>query len=414
MSEDAPAEPAAVTVGYAFTPKKVRSFMQPGLIGLARARGVQFMPIDPAKPIESQEGHPFDVILHKLPVAERLKCSWEERVRRYADDNPRCVVLDAPERVHQLANRATMLQAVQSISYGERFGGETGTSGRSSSICDGGAHSPELRRVRAPEQLVVEGDPDAVVAAMRAKKMRLPLLAKALMADGSANSHSVAVVYDETGLRSIVRGEVAGLRPPCILQQFVNHGGTLFKVYVVGESVTCTRRASLPDLHGTEGERARRGAGGGAVLRGAGRGGFELIERISSFLGAGNKRAAADMMEGGGAGEGDGGASGTGGTSSAEEGEEGTDQDEAEELEPPPRVVAPPEQALINSISASLRAQLGLQLFNYDLIRDASTDDYLVVDINYLPGFAKMPNYETVFANFLSSVCPVNLPATVP
>ncbi|KAJ0642253.1 putative inositol-pentakisphosphate 2-kinase [Helianthus annuus] len=38
------------------------------------------------------------------------------------------------------------------------------------------------------------------------------------------------------------------LDPPMVLQQFVNHGGVIFKVYVAGEYVKCVKRSSLPDV----------------------------------------------------------------------------------------------------------------------------------------------------------------------
>ena len=50
----------------------------------------------------------------------------------------------------------------------------------------------------------------------------------------------------------------------------------------------------------------------------------------------------------------------------------------------------------------SLQASLGLQLFNFDLIRvNGEQDRFVVVDINYFPGIAKMPGYELVFCDFL-------------
>ncbi|GJZ67500.1 inositol-tetrakisphosphate 1-kinase 1-like protein [Tanacetum coccineum] len=35
---------------------------------------------------------------------------------------------------------------------------------------------------------------------------------------------------------------------PIVLQEFVNHGGVIFKVYVVGEYVKCVKRKSLADI----------------------------------------------------------------------------------------------------------------------------------------------------------------------
>jgi hypothetical protein len=81
-----------------------------------------------------------------------------------------------------------------------------------------------------------------------------------LRADGSSDSHKVAIIHDEDGLACVARGAVPGLKPPCVIQEYVNHGGCLFKVYVVGEDVTMTRRKSLPDLRGARRASRRRKA----------------------------------------------------------------------------------------------------------------------------------------------------------
>ena len=60
---------------------------------------------------------------------------------------------------------------------------------------------------------------------------------------------------------------------------------------------------------------------------------------------------------------------------------------------------------LVVAISARLRKKLGLRLFNFDLIRkseDASR--FCIIDINYFPGYAKMPNYENVLTDFFVSL----------
>ena len=62
--------------------------------------------------------------------------------------------------------------------------------------------------------------------------------------------------------------------------------------------------------------------------------------------------------------------------------------------------VMPPTD-FVNEIAGGLRRALGLQLFNFDMIRDVRAGDrYLVIDINYFPGYAKMPGYEIVLTDF--------------
>lgn len=64
-----------------------------------------------------------------------------------------------------------------------------------------------------------------------------------------------------------------------------------------------------------------------------------------------------------------------------------------------------PSRELISAIAARLRRKLGLQLFNFDLIREAGPEErFCIVDINYFPGFAKMPGYEHVMSDFFVSL----------
>lgn len=76
------------------------------------------------------------------------------------------------------------------------------------------------------------------------KALKYPVIAKPLVADGSAKSHKMALVYNHEGLNS--------LKPPVVVQELVNHGGVIFKVYVIGERVRCVKRKSLPDVEEEE------------------------------------------------------------------------------------------------------------------------------------------------------------------
>lgn len=79
---------------------------------------------------------------------------------------------------------------------------------------------------------------------------------------------------------------------------------------------------------------------------------------------------------------------------------------EAETLDAQLAASAPlPPRELVSAIAARLRRKLGLQLFNFDLIRESGPDEqYCIVDINYFPGFAKMPGYEHVMSDFFVSL----------
>jgi inositol-1,3,4-trisphosphate 5/6-kinase/inositol-tetrakisphosphate 1-kinase len=60
-----------------------------------------------------------------------------------------------------------------------------------------------------------------------------------------------------------------------------------------------------------------------------------------------------------------------------------------------------PPQPFIVDIASGLRRAMKLNLFNFDVIRDSRYGNrYLIIDINYFPGYAKMPGYESVLTEF--------------
>ena len=67
-----------------------------------------------------------------------------------------------------------------------------------------------------------------------------PMIVKPLPAAGTKASHHMMVVLNRQGLRRV--------HFPCILQEYENHGGVLFKVYVLGNTVRVFPRNSLPNL----------------------------------------------------------------------------------------------------------------------------------------------------------------------
>jgi inositol-1,3,4-trisphosphate 5/6-kinase/inositol-tetrakisphosphate 1-kinase len=188
-----------------------------------------------------------------------------------------------------------------------------------------------------------------------------------------------------------------GLAPPLVLQPYVPHRPPLFKVFVLGPSVALARR---PSLHVPAPPEDVTAAVGGALA----------LARVSAYT---------SPEEEAGAGGGGGGAS-------------------------PPAPTSPdPPGWVLEALAAELRCALGLQVFNFDLIRVARdlmppapgrgpggsgvagggpggggartavrpppgpcppAADYLVIDINYFPGIEKLPGYEGLMVAFLEWV----------
>ncbi|KAH9546311.1 hypothetical protein CY35_12G088700 [Sphagnum magellanicum] len=295
-----------ITVGYALSFKKIKSFIQPKFEIHARTKGITLVAIDHSKVLADQG--PFDIILHKITGKE-----WQQELEDYKQKYPDVIVLDPPEAIQHLRNRQSMLQDVTQLD-----------------LCDCGGY------VGVPKQLVITGDAASIPSSVAAAGLKLPLVAKPLVADGTAKSHALSLAYDKYCLTE--------LEPPLVLQEFVNHGGVLFKVYVVGDQIRVVRRFSLPDVK--EGQSESNG--------------LIPFPRVSC--------AAAT----------------------------------AEDADLDPQAAELPPQQLLDCLSKQLRQRLGLRLFNLDIIREGGAgNQYYVIDINYFPGYGKMPDYEFVFTDFL-------------
>ncbi|ONK55801.1 uncharacterized protein A4U43_C10F1120 [Asparagus officinalis] len=296
-------------IGYALAPKKKNSFIQPSLVNLSRDRGIDLVQIDPSIPLLKQG--PFDCVLHKLYGDD-----WKFQLQEFAIKNPNVPIIDRPNAIERLHNRISMLQVVSELEIPQDSDDTFGI----------------------PSQVVVY-DSIALSDSSAVDALRFPVIAKPLVADGSAKSHKMSLVYHRAGLLK--------LKPPLVLQEFVNHGGVIFKVYVVGDYVKCVRRKSLPDvseekLESTEGSMT-----------------FSQVSNIST-----------------------------------QDRREKKYYEHLEEAEMPPL-------SFVTEIARGLRRVTVLHLFNFDMIRDVKVGNhYFVIDINYFPGYAKMPSYETVLTDF--------------
>lgn len=308
----APPPPRTYTIGYAVQPKKVNTMIRPSLVALAAERGMRLVAVDVSRPLAEQG--PFDLIVHKL-----YDEAWRAQLEAFSALHPSVPVVDPPAAVGRLLDRASMLGVVAELNATARVGS-----------------------LGAPTQVTVHGAADLADPDLQAA-LRFPLIAKPLGVDGSAGSHAMSLVYRRDGL--------AGLRPPVVLQEFVNHGGVLFKVYVIGAHATCVRRRSLPDVPA-------------ARLLDLDADAAVPFANVSSLT-----------------------------TVHAD-----TEDDVGDDAEMPP-----PE--FVDEVARGLRRALGLHLFNFDMIRGRKAGgQYFIIDINYFPGFEKLPGYETALTDFFDDM----------
>lgn len=300
-------------VGYALEPKKVDTLIQPSFMHYAKQHAIDLIQIDLTIPL-SQQG-PFHCIIHKLHTQ-----NWKNQLHEFSTKHPNTVIIDPPELIDRLHNRITMLESVAQLEL---------------------SIENENATVEIPNQVVVKEPKLFDFGSIEEQGLRFPFIAKPLEANGTADSHNLFLVFDRDGVNSLDNN-------PMVLQEFVNHGGVIFKIYVAGKHFNCVKRKSLNDISE---EKLR-------TIKGS-----VPFSQISNL------------------GEGDGGGSSV-----------------VDKAEMPP-------QSLIAELARVLRERLGLNLFNIDVIRDGKNPGrYLVIDINYFPGYAKLPSYEEFFTNFLMDV----------
>ncbi|KAJ1398226.1 Inositol-tetrakisphosphate 1-kinase [Sesbania bispinosa] len=309
MSEsEVAAQSQRYRVGYALEPKKVTTFLQQSLIDYAKQYGIDLVQIDPTTPLPEQG--PFHCIIQKLHTEY-----WKKQLHEFSAKHPNTVIIDPPELVDRLHNRVSMLESVTHLQV-----------------------SPENATIGVPKQVVVNEPKAFNFEAIEELGLRFPVIAKPLVADGTAGSHELRLVFDRDGVNA--------LTTPMVLQEFVNHGGVVFKIYVAGQRVICVKRKSLADIS---------------------------EEKLRTLKGSMPFSRVSNLSEDGGGGA-------------------------VERAEMPP-------QSLIDELARALREALGLNLFNVDVIRDGTDQRrYLVIDINYFPGYAKLPSYEPLFTNFLLDI----------
>ncbi|KAI4336149.1 hypothetical protein L6164_014714 [Bauhinia variegata] len=313
MAEPVAADLQRYRAGYALKAEKVSTVVQPSLIDYAKERGVDLIQIDLNKPLTEQG--PFNCIIHKVYTQE-----WKKMLAELTAKHPDVAILDPPELIEPLHSRVSMLNVVTLLEI-----------------------PLEKETVGIPKQVVLEEssqDDDRD----QALDLKFPLIAKPLLANGNLGSHELCLVFDHDGLKTLSK--------PLVLQEFVNHGGVIFKVYVAGQRVTCVKRKSLPDV-----PEDKLGTLKGTLP-------FSLISSIIV--------------------------------------QENSHHDGISEEERNVEKAEMPSEILTEELARALREATGLNLFNVDVIRDANDSRrYLVVDINYCPGYAKLPSYESFFTDFL-------------
>lgn len=403
---------------------------------------VSFVPIDLDTPLQDQHGGKFDVILHKMTedilcISKMLRSRHKsggdrideaiqllninvdsdedllpeetnyipsrheeraarriQRLREYKEkSHPSCVLVDSPTNILAVMSRADMAEVL-------------------SSCLEGVKTTKHGIPVSTPRFRVVEDAEEAAVSClaneMDASGFSYPLIAKPLTAAGTKSSHHMGIVMARDGLLR--------LKTPCILQEFANHGGQLFKVYVLGESVWVFSRESLPNLPPGENELPSREQNESdrpakSYVE------FQRPAGSRCYVEFNSQRPYPTLSD-----------FGIDGNTIASPSTTTPNNAQHEPMSKKPRLSASsPEDRTdnfdlstfvtkeeIEPVTNTLRAAFGLDLFGFDVLvkhekshcdsvlKKLDVKEILVVDVNYFPGYKEVPHFPSLLAQYLT------------
>lgn len=203
-------------VGYIMKPSRQQALMQAGMLPLVPHDGVCFMPLSPSF-ANVEELPPCHMLLHKatdylqwvegsgaVPSLAPHVDAWLQLVQAA----PELCVVDGLACVRRVMDRAALGRAVQGACTAARNLGVP---------------------VRSPAWVLCEQLGDGTAAAAAAAGVRLPCIVKPQAACGVPEAHQMAFVMHAEGFVQ------PGVPVPAVVQEYVDHGGTLHKVYVAGD-----------------------------------------------------------------------------------------------------------------------------------------------------------------------------------
>ncbi|KAG8013382.1 Inositol-tetrakisphosphate 1-kinase [Nibea albiflora] len=316
-------------VGYWLSEKKMKKLNFQAFADLCRY-------LDLSQPLEEQG--PLDVIIHKLTdlILEADQNDSQavllvQRVQDYIDAHPETIVLDPLPAIRTLLDRCKSYQLIHRIE---------------SCMQD--------ERICSPPFMVLNTDcsPDMLEQIQR-QGLTFPFICKTRVAHGT-NSHEMAIIFSEEDLNDV--------KPPCVIQSFINHNAVLYKVFVVGDSYTVVERPSLKNFPAGP------------------------ADRKAIFFNSHN----------------------------VSKPESSSDLTTRENVE---GVSLPPNDDVIRELSRSLRQALGVSLFGIDVIINNQTGQHAVIDINAFPGRShsqRVPEFFNDLLNHITSVLQSHNPDFAP
>ena len=167
---------------------------------------------------------PFDVLLHKtLDFHNEYEADEaNQKINKlisYASEHEEMVVIDDFSWCFKLTNRKSMIELLRSC--------ELTLNGK---------------KVFLPKTLDIRDNMTVaeIQKLVREKNVNFPVVSKSYSAYFDDGAHDMSLVFSIN--------DVAGLSRACLIQEFCNHGGVLYKVFVVGNRYEICERPSIRDV----------------------------------------------------------------------------------------------------------------------------------------------------------------------
>eukprot|EP00538_Stauroneis_constricta_P006485 CAMPEP_0119558996 /NCGR_PEP_ID=MMETSP1352-20130426/11738_1 /TAXON_ID=265584 /ORGANISM="Stauroneis constricta, Strain CCMP1120" /LENGTH=740 /DNA_ID=CAMNT_0007606533 /DNA_START=110 /DNA_END=2332 /DNA_ORIENTATION=+ len=313
-----------------------------------------------------------------------------QRLLHYKANHPQCCLVDHPQCVQTLMSRSDIAHVLRSC-----LDGVTSASGRS---------------VRTPRYVVVEDESvhmndrnnrnnnnnhnrnttttrqDRIQQQLDDANMSYPLIVKPLIAAGTKHSHYMSVLLGYSALSEFDQEDAATTTPAAtttktatsatttnrsyLFQEYVNHNATLYKVYVLGDTVHVYQRHSLPDLPSLE---QRSDSNDTWCVQFDSQRPYPKLQDFGFDVNDSDNNYNCSINS------------------------SNNNHDDSTNV-----ATSIMTQREVRPIVETLRQAFGLELFGFDILLCDEQNELLVVDVNYFPSYKEVPKFPSLLAQYLT------------
>ncbi|KAK4886342.1 hypothetical protein RN001_002613 [Aquatica leii] len=275
------------------------------------SNGYEFFKLDLEADLKSQGG--FHILLHKLVDTIALGNQGDKKslniislIEDYLSKHPDVIVIDPIRNVCQLVDRCktySIIDATDLYKYG--------------------VFTPTFCEIKSTYNKNVEMQ-------LKSNNVGYPFVCKPLVGKGSKEAHDMFIIFNKNNLHLC--------KPPCVVQTFINHNATLYKMNIVGEQYHYSDRPSLKNFYaGTQ----------------------KAILFHTRDVSKANSESSLSILD--------------------------IEDEGIPRLSPNPMIMC--------KIASTLRKAFGMDLLGIDVIIENFTGKYAIIDVNPYPSYDGFPNF---------------------